>query len=437
MNLIPLTSIIVPPNRQRREFDTVKLQELADKIHSLGLFHPVVVREDGITLVAGERRLRAIKDLHFLQKPFHCHGALVPPGMVPVTKLSSLSQAEIFEAELSENVIRQDLDWREKAEAMAKLAELRSMQQGAPVSFSALAEEVHGRGDGYYGDQVKQSVIVAKHLDNPAIRGAKTMKEAIKILKVEERKDTLKAMGAALPSETIASSHRLIVGDFRHVDLPRESFAVVVCDPPYGIDAQDFGTNEKATGGHNYDDAGGEEWESLMRSLALSIWNLTLPDSHAYVFCDLTKFYWLKALYEEMGFRVWSVPFIMHRTTSVRLPWQEEGPYRAYECILYAVKGHRPCNCYRTDVITVRGDSNLGLSAQKPVAIYQDLLERSARPGESVLDLTCGTGPIFEAAQALKLVATGVELSPQNAAIAAERLERISRGGAAGLVAGL
>ena len=91
-----------------------------------------------------------------------------------------------------------------------------------------------------------------------------------------------------------------------------------------------------------------------------------------------------------------------------------------------------------TDFIVCRGDENLGHGAQKPVSVYTDLLERSARAGEHVLDLCCGTGTIFPAAHALKCIATGVELISQNAAIAKKRLDDLGGSGGAlgGSVAG-
>ena len=79
----------------------------------------------------------------------------------------------------------------------------------------------------------------------------------------------------------------------------------------------------------------------------------------------------------------------------------------------------------RTDVIQCRGDENLGHGAQKPVSVYTDLLERSVKPGEYVADFCCGTGTIFAAAHPLKAIAYGWEINPQNAAIAAKRLEEL------------
>ena len=67
-------------------------------------------------------------------------------------------------------------------------------------------------------------------------------------------------------------------------------------------------------------------------------------------------------------------------------------------------------------------DANLGHHAQKPVALYDNLLRRSARAGDYILDPFCGTGPVFPAAHALRCRATGIEIDDVACGIAANRL---------------
>lgn len=429
MDYVLVDEIIIPPDRQRREFDPVKIQELAENIQALGLFHPIVVRNDGRTLVSGERRLRAVKHMIFMNMHFSCHGAPVFGGTIPVTKLADLSPEDLYEAELSENVVRLNLSWQEHALAVARLQELRSLQKGSPVSHNDIAEEIHGQRGQYRGQVVRNQIIVAKNLSNPEVAKAKTVDEAMKILKTREQQAEFARVGATLPTEILRAKHRLLVGDFREVDLG-SGYAVTITDPPYGIHAEGFtGSGSIAMGavaGHTYADPAGAEWEDLMVDLAHAIWRVSLDNSHHYLFCDFERFLHLRSLWERVGFRVFRTPFVMCRTSSVRAPWKESGPWKSTEYILYAIKGERVCTKWAPDFIVCRGDENLGHGAQKPVSIYSDLFERSARPGESVLDLCCGTGPLFPAAHALKLIATGVEISPQNAAIAAKRLEGLS-----------
>ena len=107
----------------------------------------------------------------------------------------------------------------------------------------------------------------------------------------------------------------------------------------------------------------------------------------------------------------------------MRAPWPEHGPQRKYETILYAVKGKRPTLKLAPDVLDFPPDSNLGHAAQKPVALFEELLRRSVQPGNSVLDPFMGSGTIFAAAHVLKCRATGLELDQASYGIAVKRIE--------------
>jgi site-specific DNA-methyltransferase (adenine-specific) len=93
--------------------------------------------------------------------------------------------------------------------------------------------------------------------------------------------------------------------------------------------------------------------------------------------------------------------------------------------ILFAIKGKKRVTQIFPDVISVQSDPNLGHQAQKPVGIYKDLLRRSCRPGDSVLDPFAGTGTIYPACHELKLKATGIELSAAACGIAAQRIKEL------------
>jgi len=56
------SEIKTPMMRQRKEFAPAKLKELADSIHEVGQIQPIVV-DSNLVLIAGERRLKAIKTI--------------------------------------------------------------------------------------------------------------------------------------------------------------------------------------------------------------------------------------------------------------------------------------------------------------------------------------------------------------------------------------
>ena len=92
----------------RKTFSDASLNELMDSIRSYGIIQPLVVvkKGDGYELIAGERRLRASKEIGLEQ--------------VPVI-LRDMDQQKKLEVSLVENLQREDLNPVEKALAYRKL----------------------------------------------------------------------------------------------------------------------------------------------------------------------------------------------------------------------------------------------------------------------------------------------------------------------------
>lgn len=422
MTSLHLNEIKIAPERQRQEFGDE--DQLSSSIERLGLLHPIVVRHDG-TLVAGERRLRAIRKLAIANIGIKHGNASYEPWQVPITYFESLDPYGAYEAELEENVQRRDLTWQERADARARLHKLRC-EQNPGQSVKDTARELLGRETiaNETANNLNKELIVARQLSDPDVAKAKTLTEALKIIEIKERRARHEAIGAALPSEVLRATHQLLVGDFRTTNLPSGYFDCLVSDPPYGIGVGNQSMSMGATATHDYDDTY-EQWQLLIQDFVSTAWRILAENSHAYVFCDFDRFHELKGVMESAGFYVFRKPFAMCKTSSIAAPMAEYGPWVAWECILYALKGRKSVQRKWNDWLVVRGDSNLGMSAQKPVEAYTNLLERSCFAGERVVDLCCGTGPIFPAAHGLKLKATGVEINPATAAIASKRLEEL------------
>ena len=130
MRTILLERILTPYNRHRKFFDQEKIAQLALSIRDKGLLHAPVLRKVGETyeLVAGERRLRAMSELHERQLPFAYDGVQVPSNETPYNLIEDLPYIKVREAELEENVIRADLTWQERDKALADLDALRKEQ---------------------------------------------------------------------------------------------------------------------------------------------------------------------------------------------------------------------------------------------------------------------------------------------------------------------
>jgi len=125
----------------------------------------------------------------------------------------------------------------------------------------------------------------------------------------------------------------------------------------------------------------------------------------------------------QAGWWVTRTPFICTKPNSGRVPHPEHGPRRQWEMILYAIKGKKPTTGIYPDVITTMADPNMSHGAQKPVALYLDLLKRSVRAGDTVLDSFAGSGTIFPAAHAYKVKAVGIEMNPEYYSLALQRMK--------------
>ena len=108
----------VEPNRDqpRKKFDEDALLELSESIKQFGVLQPLLVqeRDDYYEIIAGERRWRAAK--------------LANVKEVPVI-IKKLTEQEIMEISLIENIQREDLNPIEEALAYKRLLEEFNLKQ--------------------------------------------------------------------------------------------------------------------------------------------------------------------------------------------------------------------------------------------------------------------------------------------------------------------
>ncbi len=105
---LPIGSIVANPRQPRKAFDDSTLRDLAQSLKRSGVLQPVVVRRHGqqFQIVVGERRWRAA-------------------GMAGLSHIPAVvreaTDAESLELALVENLLREDLNPMEEAEAYQRL----------------------------------------------------------------------------------------------------------------------------------------------------------------------------------------------------------------------------------------------------------------------------------------------------------------------------
>jgi len=143
---IPISAIQESPTNPRRQFDEIKLAELADNIRLHGVLQPVLVRplpggEAGaFELVAGARRFRASK--------------LAGREAIPAT-VRELSDTQCLELQLIENLQRADVHELDEARGYATLMQL----QPDTYTVETLAEKI-GRSEKYVYARLRLTHLV-------------------------------------------------------------------------------------------------------------------------------------------------------------------------------------------------------------------------------------------------------------------------------------
>src|SRR2546423_9128899 len=108
---IPIAQITRNPFQPRSEFNTEELAELQESLNTSGLLQPITVRrrmgKDGLEIIAGERRLRAAKNLGWKEIP---------------AIIKDIDDRTLLTLALVENLQRADLNPIEEGEGYHQLA---------------------------------------------------------------------------------------------------------------------------------------------------------------------------------------------------------------------------------------------------------------------------------------------------------------------------
>lgn len=127
---IPISKVSPSPMNPRKTFDSGELMELADNIEQQGLLSPITVRPkgEGYEIVYGERRFRAASILKEKEDALNIERSLAHRKKSDRFQTISaivreMSDDEAFDAMITENLLRADVDPIEEAYAFAQLAD--------------------------------------------------------------------------------------------------------------------------------------------------------------------------------------------------------------------------------------------------------------------------------------------------------------------------
>ena len=113
---IPLSEIRSNPYQPRKDFDEESLREFAESIKEHGVIQPIIVKKSikGYEIIAGERRTRASK----------MAGKTTIPAII-----REMTDQEMMEIALVENIQRENLNPIEEATAFEKIIQVNNLTQ--------------------------------------------------------------------------------------------------------------------------------------------------------------------------------------------------------------------------------------------------------------------------------------------------------------------
>lgn len=164
---VPVNKIKASPFQARKQFDEQKIDELKDSIAQHGIIEPLVGRSEingTYTLIAGERRLRAA----------------IKAGLTDVPMvLLEVTDEELLELGLTENIQRQNLHPVDELHACIKLIQLKGNQKDAakvlglaPSTFSGIVRAFS------LGNEVLEVCEKIPNLSRRSLRNLVELKES-------------------------------------------------------------------------------------------------------------------------------------------------------------------------------------------------------------------------------------------------------------------
>jgi len=162
MDAIPLDNIIV---EDRIRIDYGDLDGLKESLRQHGTIHPICIEPQPpfYRLIAGGRRLRALKELGH---QYIYHGSTYEPARPGYVLGRELSEEQLAELELEENLRRKQMSWQEECLSVAKVHRLRVVR-GNPDGGRWTREQT-GRLMGISLGSVSNMLWVSDQLSNRA-----------------------------------------------------------------------------------------------------------------------------------------------------------------------------------------------------------------------------------------------------------------------------
>lgn len=338
----------------RHRLDLGNIQELMESIKTLGLISPIAVRDDRdgtYTLIAGGRRLEAFRRLAVEPEI----GSLYETIPVKIFK-HDMTEIELRESELAENMIRKDMTWAEEVVLKRKIHEMMVEKYGekigktedAPGWDSVKTAKILNSSTSTISRDLQLATAVEKF---PDLSKAKNKSEALQILNKARsnysNSELEKKMQTIQTNENDKMYHKkklcdsYVVADcFEKLpSLPDSYFDLIEVDPPYGINFknQDRSPNRIKTSAE-YNEIDEEEYPDFLNKLMAICFKKVKPTGWVLFWHSHSWYPVVSQSAKSEGFLSYTFPGFWVKTAATNMN-PTHNLARNYEPFLYLRRG--------------------------------------------------------------------------------------------------
>ncbi|MHA2065455.1 MAG: DNA methyltransferase [Candidatus Thorarchaeota archaeon] len=415
---IPIAEI---DDSERRRKEYRNIESLGDSLNAKGLIHPILVTTGEklkYKLVAGGRRLAAARSIKW--------------ETISAIHRANLTEEELRELEIEENIEREPMLWQEVVNARGELFVYKQAALGLPkgrgpfkqgYSLRDLAKDLNLSSRGRLSMDIQ---LYYAMMENPGLSRYATKDMALKVLERERETEILRELAkrdasdgqqrivylsqAKVPSDVELQEWNLFrencVETMKRMD--DEMVDLVITDPPWGLGS---GIRRLAFPRSEFRDTA-KELVFLKTTVLPELYRVMKADSHLYMFLSWdARTYISKELF-KLGFDVQTMPLIAIKPSGGSADLSEPTYIPNYETILFVRKGARILNTFSKctfDWAPVHHGKRIH-TAEKPVSLLQNFIALSSVEYELVYDPYAGSGSTLEAALRMNRRAMGSEM---------------------------
>jgi len=400
---------------ERIRKDYGNIQELVASIKQDGLLHPIVVSKDG-KLIAGERRLKAIRHILTEEKK---------PLRITVRILDIVDKYQRAIIELHENLLRKDLTWPEKVLAEKAIHEMYVAKYGEkthPTDKVGHTKQDTARILGVSPGNLNRDLKIAEtiqslpsELQNNVAKNFTRKEDFVKTVKqvsvIQERNNEAEKFEEKIKKTETKINY--IVKNFFDTELEENKYDLIEVDPPYGVDLLNVKKGEDANRS-DYQEVDLSDFSNFLTKVLEKCYKSLKQDGWLILWHGSSNTDTNKNALLKTGFIFTAIPALWIKTG----PGQTMSPKyhfgSSYEPFYYARKSPEA-------TILKQGRSNLFMfpvvsqqlkihPTEKPVELIKEIILSFKSFGEILVPFA-GSGVTLHAANKLKMIATGYDLS--------------------------